>query len=445
MKAIVFCLFGLLSLGLFAQEIEEEFLPIEVEGKEAYMSTKTGEFTFRAHSKTDATQLKTTPSGVVYTNITTHTIKKGETLFTVAKKNNVSIDEIKRYNKVASSNLKIGTPIKIVKKELVKSSSPVISYAGEERIIASLRPGESPGQFAAPPSVAEVENKVIETKKTEEKPSATVYKAKTSVKNPIFGLTSAKADNTQDNDDSINDLSKAISQEIKAAKTDKTVKAVKTEVIKEKIRVVEAPKTKVKVESKKEKLARLKAEMQALEAELDEETPSKKVIKQEVVKQEVRKEIKEEVKKVNTAVAQTKKEDANALELIKKSNPEATIEETANGRKVMVFENKPKAEESTAAKAKKAIASVRKTKEDVATSKVEALKKEKKVAAENNSKENTEETKTEANNFYTVEKGNSLWSIAKKHNMTVDAIKKLNNLKNNNLSVGQKLKVTSKK
>ncbi|MEJ6792867.1 MAG: hypothetical protein QNK89_09120 [Lacinutrix sp.] len=59
---------------------------------------------------------------------------------------------------------------------LVKSSSPVIGYAGEERVIASLRPGETPGQFATPPSVAEVESQVIETKKSEEKPSAKVIK-----------------------------------------------------------------------------------------------------------------------------------------------------------------------------------------------------------------------------------------------------------------------------
>ena len=38
MKAIVLGLFGLLSLGVFAQddEVTEEFLPIEVEGKEAF-------------------------------------------------------------------------------------------------------------------------------------------------------------------------------------------------------------------------------------------------------------------------------------------------------------------------------------------------------------------------------------------------------------------------
>lgn len=42
---------------------------------------------------------------------------------------------------------------------------------------------------------------------------------------------------------------------------------------------------------------------------------------------------------------------------------------------------------------------------------------------------------------YTVKKGDSLWSIAKKHNVTVDHIKRLNNLKSNDIKVGQKLKL----
>ncbi|WP_055437741.1 LysM peptidoglycan-binding domain-containing protein [Lacinutrix algicola] len=396
MKAIAIGLFSLLSLGVFAQETDEEFLPIEVEGKEAFMSTKTGEFTFREHAKTDPAQLKTTASGVVYTDISIHTIKKGETLSAVARKNGITVSELKNYNKEATSNLKIGSKLKIVKKVLVKSSSPVISYAGEEQIIAKLRPGESPGQFAAPPSVEEVESKVIETKKTEEKPSATIYKVETSVKNPIFGL-----DNTDDarEEESIEDLSKAISKEVKEAKT---------EVIKEKV-AIEVEEIETKKETKKEKLARLKAEMLALEAELEEETPKKVSIKETVEK---------EVEKVNTSVAETKKvatteaETTKVIEQVKKTNLKTEI--------------------SIAEKAKQAIASVRKTEKQVEVSKEVATEKD------------SEEEKSEAT-YYTVAKGNSLWFIAQEHNMTVEGIKKLNNLKNNNLKIGQKLKVTPKK
>ena len=42
---------------------------------------------------------------------------------------------------------------------------------------------------------------------------------------------------------------------------------------------------------------------------------------------------------------------------------------------------------------------------------------------------------------YTVKSGDSLWSIAKKYNVSVDYIKQKNNLKSNELKVGQKLKL----
>ncbi len=43
--------------------------------------------------------------------------------------------------------------------------------------------------------------------------------------------------------------------------------------------------------------------------------------------------------------------------------------------------------------------------------------------------------------MYTVKKGDSLYSIAKKYNTTVNEIIKLNYLKNNNLSIGQVLRI----
>jgi len=47
-------------------------------------------------------------------------------------------------------------------------------------------------------------------------------------------------------------------------------------------------------------------------------------------------------------------------------------------------------------------------------------------------------------NNYTVLKGDSLYSISKMFNTTVDDIKKINNLSNTNLSIGQVLKIPSK-
>ncbi|MBQ2872492.1 MAG: LysM peptidoglycan-binding domain-containing protein [Bacilli bacterium] len=43
--------------------------------------------------------------------------------------------------------------------------------------------------------------------------------------------------------------------------------------------------------------------------------------------------------------------------------------------------------------------------------------------------------------YYTVQKGDSLYQISKKYNITVDELKKLNNITSNLLSIGEKLKV----
>ena len=45
------------------------------------------------------------------------------------------------------------------------------------------------------------------------------------------------------------------------------------------------------------------------------------------------------------------------------------------------------------------------------------------------------------NNYYIVKQGDTLWSIARDNDMTVNELKELNNLTSNLLSVGQKLKI----
>lgn len=50
----------------------------------------------------------------------------------------------------------------------------------------------------------------------------------------------------------------------------------------------------------------------------------------------------------------------------------------------------------------------------------------------------------EDNNIYIVKKGDSLYSIAQKYNITVDELKKMNNLTSNTIVIGQKLYIPSK-
>lgn len=375
MKTIALGLLGLLSLSIYAQdttEIAEEFIPIEVEGKEAFISTKTGEYTYRAHAKTNAENLKTTPSGVVYTDIKYHVVKKGETLSSISKKYNISVSALKQSNKVTASNLKLGSKLKIETKTIVKSSSPVISTSGKERIIAKLRPGESPGALAPPPPIEEIEKKLVKTKASQEKPNKKVYKVTKSVKNPILDVEA----NSQVSNKVVNNTT----------------------------------------ETKKERLARLKSEMAALEAELEETENTKN-----------------KTEEPETLIKETIIEE-----------PKANIRDD-NGKKVMVFENNSETEEKVlkpketiAEKATRVIKEVRKTTKDTLETKVEEHEVNEGLAKEEKNKTNTN---AEHAAFYTVEKGNSLWSIAKQHNMTVEEVKKLNGLKNNNISIGQKLKV----
>lgn len=53
------------------------------------------------------------------------------------------------------------------------------------------------------------------------------------------------------------------------------------------------------------------------------------------------------------------------------------------------------------------------------------------------------ETSTEESEIYTVKSGDTLYGIAKKYNLTVDELKRLNNLTLDSLSIGQKLVVSS--
>ncbi|MDO6597544.1 LysM peptidoglycan-binding domain-containing protein [Oceanihabitans sp. 2_MG-2023] len=206
MRSLIFILTCFVSFASFAQEAEakEEFLPINLEGKEAFLSTKTGEYVFLEHAKTDATKLETTNNGVIYTDIKTHDVAKKETISKIAKLYSLSKEEVIKQNKLSNSKLSIGQQLKIIKKIVVKSSSPVISQE-EATIIAKLSPGQTPtGLDAAPtnrPTVVtsspvvketEVTKKAEEIENTEE----IIENVKASTKNSLNSFyTVKKGDN----------------------------------------------------------------------------------------------------------------------------------------------------------------------------------------------------------------------------------------------------------
>lgn len=139
----------LLSTLTFAQDATE-FLEIIVEGREAYMSPQNGLIVFREHAKTDPKAFIVNGDNVKYLETKYHTVKKGQTLSSIAKQHKLSIDELKRQNKLKNSKLSIGQKLKVQKKVSVEILAPKVTSASEERVIARLRPGEVPGMSNRP-------------------------------------------------------------------------------------------------------------------------------------------------------------------------------------------------------------------------------------------------------------------------------------------------------
>ena len=65
------------------------------------------------------------------------------------------------------------------------------------------------------------------------------------------------------------------------------------------------------------------------------------------------------------------------------------------------------------------------------------------LIVKDSSEKNDSSSSADNNKYYIVKKGDSLYSIARRNNMTVDELKSLNNLTSNILSIGQKLIISS--
>lgn len=64
-----------------------------------------------------------------------------------------------------------------------------------------------------------------------------------------------------------------------------------------------------------------------------------------------------------------------------------------------------------------------------------------KKSLEKKLKEKSKKREKNNTNYYTVEKGDTLYSISKKYSISIEDLKKLNKLKSNEINIGQKLKI----
>ena len=410
MKNILFILvFLFANLGI-AQEVEEEFLPIVIEEKEAFMSTLTGEYVFREHAKTDPEQLQTTPSGVVYNNISTHVVKKGETLSVIAEKYKLGLTQLKKDNNLKSNALSLGQKLKIINKVLVTSSSPVISYSGDDRIIAKLRPGQSPSTLAPPPSqtsqTMESDTKITKTVNPKDK--------KTKVKGSIYSKpmiipTVSEPSNTT--------VPVTIIEEevVVAPKVE-----VQETVITNQITVLEASEEVRRAERQLEDAKqRLKSAKKAQQSKVTAPVKIPAVVEQnEIVETVVNETVIED-----TVIEDTAVEDAVVAKDVVKQIVES--EETVVVEEAVVEE------------------AIEETVEDVLEEETEVATEDIADKTDEDKEESEEEAKEEVEgvDYHIIVEGDNLYNLALKHKTTVKKLTLLNNVKFNNLKIGQKLKL----
>jgi len=108
MKYTLVMIFCLASFFCIAQETNGEYEKVILDGKEAYMSVKTGEIVYdltktNITSKQISVETTNTASGILK-----HVIKKGETLYAVSRKYNLSVKELMDLNELENSNIAIG-------------------------------------------------------------------------------------------------------------------------------------------------------------------------------------------------------------------------------------------------------------------------------------------------------------------------------------------------
>lgn len=132
MKYIYLVVFSLMSLYSVAQDTQDEYVKVILDGKEVYMSTKTGEIkntpaTKEASASKVIIQEEEVKSEV--TNVSMHKVQKGETLYAIAKKYGMSVKKLQDFNNLTNTHLAIGQELKIASTiDIVVSSNIEENY-----------------------------------------------------------------------------------------------------------------------------------------------------------------------------------------------------------------------------------------------------------------------------------------------------------------------------
>lgn len=112
-KKIVAVLSLLLTIFVSAQETND-YVDVVIDGKPAKLSAKTGKYEF-IEDKGDVTtsneESLATTKNVVDGKV--HTVGKGETFYAISKRYGISIANIKELNGVSSNIIKVGQKLKI--------------------------------------------------------------------------------------------------------------------------------------------------------------------------------------------------------------------------------------------------------------------------------------------------------------------------------------------
>ncbi|MFK7749238.1 MAG: LysM peptidoglycan-binding domain-containing protein [Kordia sp.] len=111
MKYNCLLIFSLLCFCCVAQEVNDGYVKVILDGKEVYMSIETGEVTSEISKKEDT--VIESSAVVENSNMLAHIVQKGETLYAISRKYDLSVKTLLDLNELESTNLAVGQVLKL--------------------------------------------------------------------------------------------------------------------------------------------------------------------------------------------------------------------------------------------------------------------------------------------------------------------------------------------